>query len=247
MNRKLAKYYDNLAKEYNKLYYGSKLKWMREIENIVMENEIKRDYLVLDIGCGTGEQLQKLNNNPAIGLDISIEMAKIAHSKTNKFVVVGDAENLPFKSKTFDCVISFFGALNHVQLNRALKEIRRVLKDDGILIFTVANVYDIRWILKTLRRKGIKSTKKAVKNKKGEIVKFIDGKRIKVKTKFYDLNDIEKALDKYNFHIKYTFGTNITNSFIDKMIYKSFLKNFGCYIGVVAAKKKNKKVKLNLT
>ena len=233
---KLSKYYDSIAKEYDKLYYGNKLKWMREIENAIIEKEIKKEYLILDIGCGTGEQLAKLNN--AIGLDISLNMAKIAHNKTNKFVIVGNAENLPFKSKTFDCVISFFGALNHVQLNRALKEIRRVLKDNGVLIFTVANVHDIRWILKTLRRKGIKSTKRAVNNKKGEIVKFMDGKRIKVKTKFYDLNDIEKALDKYNFHIKYTFGTNITNSFIDKMIYKSFLKTIGCYIGVVAEKRK---------
>jgi ubiquinone/menaquinone biosynthesis C-methylase UbiE len=235
---KLSKYYDSIAKEYDKLYYGNKLKWMREIENTIIEKEIKNEYLILDIGCGTGEQLAKLNN--AIGLDISLNMAKISRNKTNKFVVVGNAENLPFKSKTFDCVISFFGALNHVQLNRALKEIRRVLKDDGVLIFTVANVYDIKWILKTLRRKGIKSTKKAIKNKKGEIVKFIGGKRIKVKTKFYDLNDIENALNKYNFHIKYTFGTNITNSFVDKIIYKSFLKNFGCYIGVVAKKRRIK-------
>lgn len=235
---KLSAYYDSIAKEYDNLYYGNKLKWMREIENIVIENEIKKDYLVLDIGCGTGEQLAKLNN--AVGLDISLNMAKIAHNKTNKFVVVGNAENLPFKSKTFDCVISFFGALNHVQLNRVLKEIRRVLKPDGILIFTVANVYDIRWIFKTLIKRGIKNTKKAIKNKKGEIIKFINGKRIGVKTKFYDLNDIENALNKYDFHIKYTFGTNITNSFIDGFIYKSFLKNFGCYIGVVA-KKRNKK------
>ncbi len=232
---KLSTYYDSIAKEYDKLYYGNKLKWMREIENIVIENEIKNDYLVLDIGCGTGEQLAKLNN--AIGLDISLNMAKIAYNKTDKFVVVGDAENLPFKSKSFDCIISFFGALNHVQLNRVLKEIKRVLKHDGILIFTVANVYDIRWIFKTLRKRGIKSTKKAIENKKGEIIKFINGKRIKVKTKFYNLNDIENALHKYNFHINYTFGTNITNSFIDKFIYKSFLKNFGCYIGVVAKNK----------
>ena len=157
---KLAKYYNSLAKEYERIYCENRLKWMREIEDILIKNEVKKDYLVLDIGCGTGEQLKKLNN--AVGLDISIEMAKISHNKTGKFVVVGDAENLPFKNKTFDCVISFFGALNHVNLNRTLKEIKRVLKDDGVLIFTVANVYDIRWIFKTLRRKGIKSTKKAI-------------------------------------------------------------------------------------
>lgn len=242
---KLAKYYNTLAKEYDEKYDKTNLKWMRKIEDLVINDEIRKEFLVLDIGCGTGEQLKKLKNNHSIGLDISLEMAKIAVKKTNKFVVVGSAENLPFKNRTFDGVISFFGALNHVNLNQALKEIKRVLKDDGVLIFTVANAYDLKWIFKSLRRKGIKKTKKALKNKKGEIVKFIDGKRIKVKTKFYTLNDIENVLKKHNFEIKYTFGANITNSFVDKFIYKSFLKNFGSYIGVVAKKRKKRRKKSN--
>jgi ubiquinone/menaquinone biosynthesis C-methylase UbiE len=229
---KLSKYYNHIAKEYDKLYSKNRLKWMREIEEITLRKEIKDHYFVLDIGCGTGEQLKILKN--AIGLDISFNMAKIARNKSNKFVVVGDAENLPFKKDTFDCVISFFGALNHVQLDRVLKEIRRVLKPEGMLIFTVANVYDIRWILKSIRRKGIFQTKKAIKNKKGEIVKFVNKKRIRVKTKFYSLNDIKNAMNNQNFRIEYTFGTNITNSTVDKILYKSPLKNFGCYIGVVA-------------
>ncbi|EHP87387.1 class I SAM-dependent methyltransferase [Methanotorris formicicus] len=233
---RLAKYYDALAKEYDKAYSFEKLKWMREVENIIISKEIKKGFFVLDVGCGSGEQLKKLNN--AVGLDISIEMAKIANKKTNKLVVVGNAENLPFKNNTFDCVISFFGALNHVNLDRALKEIRRVLKKDGIFIFTVANAYDIKWILRNIKRKGIKKTIKAIRNKKGELVRFSNGRRIRVKTKFYTIKYIENALNKYNFRIKYTFGTNITNSFIDKFIYKSFLKNFGCYIGVVAKKRK---------
>ncbi|AEF96359.1 class I SAM-dependent methyltransferase [Methanotorris igneus] len=231
---RLAKYYDALAKEYDKVYSFEKLKWMREVENTLISKEIKKEFFVLDVGCGSGEQLKKLNN--AVGLDISIEMAKIAHKKADKLVVVGNAECLPFKDNTFDCVISFFGALNHVNLDKALKEMKRILKKDGILIFTVANAYDIKWILRNIKRKGIKKTIKAIKNKKGELVRFSNRKRIKVKTKFYTLKDIEDALKKHNFEVKYTFGANITNTFIDKFIYRSFLKNFGSYIGVVAKK-----------
>jgi len=233
---KLSRYYDSIAGEYDKIYSNRKLKWMREIENIVISREIKDDYLVLDIGCGTGEQLMKLKN--VIGLDISVEMAKMAHGKTNKPVIVGNAENLPFKNNTFNCVISFFGAMNHVQLSRTLKEIRRVLKLNGLLIFTVANVYNLRWITKNIIRKGLKSTKKAIINKKGEIVRYKNGTKLRVKTKFYNLDDIEKALHKYKFNVKYSFGTNITNSLIDKIIYKSKFKYFGGYIGVVAIKNK---------
>ncbi|WP_456418572.1 class I SAM-dependent methyltransferase [Methanocaldococcus infernus] len=223
------KYYDKLAKYYDKLY---KEKYMREVEKKVIMKEVEG--LTLDIGCGTGEQLKLLNEG--IGLDISLEMAKIAKEKCKKFVVVANSEHLPFKDESFDTVISFFGALNHCNINKAFKEVYRVLKPEGKFIFTVANAYDIKWIVKNLRRKGLKKTLKAVKERRGRLVKYINGERIRVKIRFYSMNEIKEKLLKNNFKIEYSFGANITNSFIDKFIYKSFLKYFGSYIGVVARK-----------
>ncbi len=221
------KYYNALAKYYDSLY---KLKYMREVEKKIIFKEIKENYLVLDIGCGTGEQLKYIKNG--IGLDISIEMAKIAYKKTNKPVVVGNVEHLPFKNKSFDAVISFFGALNHCNIRRAFREIRRVLKDDGIFIFTVANVYDIKWILKNL--KNPKKIKKSIIKRKGEIVKYIDNKKYKVKTKFYSLEEIKRLLNEENFKIKYTFG--LSNLPTDKFLYKSPFKYISTYIGFVVEK-----------
>ncbi|AIJ05324.1 Methyltransferase [Methanocaldococcus bathoardescens] len=231
----IKEYYDKLAKSYDKLY---KNKYMRVVEKEIIKKEIKDDDFVLDIGCGTGEQLKILNK--AVGLDISIEMAKIANKKTNKLIVVANAEFIPFKNKSFDKAISFFGALNHCNINRALREVNRVLKDNGVFIFTVANIYDIKWIIKNILKGNFKKVRKALKKRKGTITKVIEGEKIKVKTRFYDFKEVEEALRKEGFEVVYTFGANITNSPLDKFIYKSFLKNFASYIGFVAKKVKNK-------
>ncbi|CAB3289557.1 Methyltransferase [Methanocaldococcus lauensis] len=228
-------YYDKLAKNYDKLY---KNKYMRIVEKEIIKKEIKDNDFVLDIGCGTGEQLKILNK--AIGLDISIEMAKIANKKTNKPVVVANAEFIPFKNRSFDKVISFFGALNHCNIKKVFKEVRRVLKDDGVFIFTVANIYDIKWILKNIIKGNFKKIRKSLKKRKGTIIKVVDGEKIKVKTRFYSIKEIEELLKKEGFEILYTFGANITNSPLDMFIYKSFLKHFASYIGFVV-KKKNKR------
>ena len=209
---------------------------MRVVEFKVLRDEVKKEYLILDVGCGTGKHLLYLKDYSILGLDISIEMAKIAKNKTGKLVIVGDAQYLPFKSDSFTCVISFFGALNHVEINKALKEIRRVLVKGGVFIFTLANPYHIKWIVKSLLRRGWKNTVKAIKKRKGNITRIIDGKKIRVGTEFYTLKEIKNLLKRHNFHIKYTFGANITNSPLDILIYKTFLKHFGGYIGAVAVK-----------
>ncbi|ENN96686.1 GerC2 protein [Methanocaldococcus villosus KIN24-T80] len=220
-------YYNILAKHYDSIY---KNKYMRVVEKKIIESEIDKEDFVLDIGCGTGEQLKIISN--AVGLDISIEMAKIAYNKTKKFIVVANAEFLPFKNNTFDAVISFFGALNHSNIYRTVKEVRRVLKKGGLFIFTVANLYDIQWIFKNIC--NIRKIKKAMKKRRGEIVKIINGKKIKVKTRFYTLNELEKILKENNFEIKYSFG--IYDLPFDVIFYKTPIKVFAKYIGFVAKK-----------
>jgi len=232
--KRVIDYYNTLAKDYDRIYRN---KYMRSVEYKVLRDEIKRDFLILDVGCGTGEHLIYLKDYNIIGLDISIEMTRRAKIKSGKFVVVGDVQYLPFKSRSFNCVISFFGALNHVQINRALKEIRRVLVKGGIFIFTLANLYHLRWIVRSLLRRGWEKTLKSIKKRRGDITRVVDGKRIKVSTRFYSLREIEVLLKKHNFHIKYTFGTYITNSPLDTLLYKTFLKYFGGYIGAVVVKR----------
>ena len=92
---------------------------------------------VLDIGCNSGEFLKRLMGKKkgikACGIDISEKVVAIAREKGIQ-AEVGDTEELPYADKSFDYVV-LMEVLSHIhEPQKALKEIRRVLKDDGVLI-----------------------------------------------------------------------------------------------------------------
>lgn len=99
----------------------------------------QHDLKVLDLGCGTGDFLEKLQKKykKAVGIDISPEMIKIARKKyphLSKNLVRSAAEKLHFKNNSLDAVF-IKGALHHFQdPEQSLKEIQRVLKKNGWLI-----------------------------------------------------------------------------------------------------------------
>lgn len=98
--------------------------------------------LVLEVGCGTGRWLARGRRKGArmIGIDISANMLRLAraHSLRAKFdLISAHASFLPFKSDTFDCILSVT-TLQHVldpkRLTEVASEIRRTLRPDGLLI-----------------------------------------------------------------------------------------------------------------
>lgn len=97
---------------------------------------------VLDFGCGNGENgiYAAQCGAEAIGIDISPE--GIANANLNaKQAGVGehctfevmDGENMTFLDNTFDLAVEY-GALHHVELNKAMAELCRVLKPNGEMI-----------------------------------------------------------------------------------------------------------------
>ena len=103
---------------------------------------------VLDVGCGDGTMLcevaRKVEGGRLFGVDISELAAREAAGKGVP-VAVADAEGgLPFKDGSFDLVICS-EVLEHLfSPERALDEIRRVLKPTGRLIVSVPNMGYIR-------------------------------------------------------------------------------------------------------
>lgn len=92
---------------------------------------------ILDAGCGTGFGIQCLKNFwPDVsmtGCDISQEMVDAMHRKHLE-AIVGDIENLPFDSGSFDFVWSCL-ALQWTIPGIAFREFFRVLKENGFLYF----------------------------------------------------------------------------------------------------------------
>ena len=92
--------------------------------------------IVLEIGCGNGRissfMADKTKN--LIGIDPNDE--KIKEAKANipygKFLI-GSGENIEFENEFFDLVI-FALSLHHQDSIKAIKEARRVLKRDGLIL-----------------------------------------------------------------------------------------------------------------
>lgn len=115
-----------------------------DIQNLLVDElfeEINRNGIVgnvLDIGCGTGRLLNKINKSfpgtKAIGLDLSFGMAKIASAKGID-TLVSAAEELPFNNSIFDLVISNAVYQWVSDLEGAFSEVSRVLKLGGAFSF----------------------------------------------------------------------------------------------------------------
>lgn len=93
---------------------------------------------VIDIGCGTGRYtipFSELNCALLVGLDKSREMLKTSITKKfNINYLQGTVENLPIKNEKFDCIVlsQVFQWINNKE--RALLEINRILKKDGVFL-----------------------------------------------------------------------------------------------------------------
>jgi SAM-dependent methyltransferase len=100
---------------------------------------------VLDYGCGAGRStrfLKRLGFN-AIGVDVSQDMLEQARSKDGS----GEYRHipsglLPFEDSAFDLVFSSFVFLEVSrieEIERILKEMKRVLRKDGTIIFVTSS------------------------------------------------------------------------------------------------------------
>jgi SAM-dependent methyltransferase len=94
---------------------------------------------ILDVGCGTGANLEMLKAfGEAEGVDVSDDALEFCRQKGLK-VQKGLAEEMPFADQSFD-IVTALDVVEHLDDDIAgLKEMRRVMTDDGrALIFVPA-------------------------------------------------------------------------------------------------------------
>jgi len=99
-----------------------------------------RGALLLDVGCGNGEFLNKVQalGWNAIGLECDHAACDVASSRGLQ-IVRGSVPNTPFENASFDA-ISLHHVIEHVHDPRAvLKEIFRILKPGGTMVLTTPN------------------------------------------------------------------------------------------------------------
>jgi SAM-dependent methyltransferase len=130
---------ENGAWQITKKYYSVSEKM--DVERVAeIESHLFPDKTVyLDYGCGSGEYTTIMADKikRGVGIDVSpslIEAAKRINTKDNLEFFVMNAEKTSFEDGVFD-VIYGQSILHHLNLQNALSEIHRILKQDGTAIF----------------------------------------------------------------------------------------------------------------
>lgn len=136
--------------KYNKLYIKNYLEirkpqLIKDFKISIHEIEkLKHGGNILDVGCGTGIFLETLVNNSRYkweikGIDINNNSVSKASLGIRKNILKKSINHTNFKNSYFD-VITCYDVLEHSSdINKSLIEIRRVLKNDGILLIQVPN------------------------------------------------------------------------------------------------------------
>jgi len=120
--------------------------WFRSRNSIIsclvrqITGKMEPGYLVLEVGCGTGNVLNGLkdvcSDGVVIGMDLFLEGLKHARRRTSCPLVRGDVQSLPF-AKKFN-LVGLFDVLEHLPDDmRVLADIHSLLTEDGLLILTV--------------------------------------------------------------------------------------------------------------
>ncbi|MCB9202592.1 MAG: bifunctional demethylmenaquinone methyltransferase/2-methoxy-6-polyprenyl-1,4-benzoquinol methylase UbiE [Flavobacteriales bacterium] len=136
--------FDNISHKYDFLNRLLSMKidvmWRNKL---IKKVQTKHPNKILDVATGTGDlAIEHAKNTKAeiIGLDLSQKMLNVGVEKIKKLnlenritMIKGDAENLPFEDDTFDVVSVSFGVRNFENVEKGLREMRRVLKQGGTL------------------------------------------------------------------------------------------------------------------
>jgi demethylmenaquinone methyltransferase/2-methoxy-6-polyprenyl-1,4-benzoquinol methylase len=129
-NCKTASSYDSIVRLTT---FGQDYVW----KNQIISNLDKREN-ILDLACGTGilsSLLSKSNKKQVIGLDLALDYLKIAKKKRRHDLFInGDAETLPYRSDSFDTIMSSYLA-KYVNIRRLVEECWRILKHNGVIVF----------------------------------------------------------------------------------------------------------------
>ncbi len=181
--KEFLKRYEKTAKNYdsNRLTTFEDKKVLKEqlkiISKILKKNNPKK---ILEAGCGTGRILMPLIKKGYLieGFDLSKNMLKEL-SKKNKNIKtkIGDIEKIPYKNNTFDLIYSITVLMHLPDFKKAFKEMYRVTKKNGLIVFDLPNRNSIWTRLSII----FNSNKK--------------------RTRLYSLKELKEYFKKYNYQI----------------------------------------------
>ena len=112
---------------------------------------------VLEVGCGTGADLEqfavagaRVSGVDLVPRHLALTSRRFALAGLRAHLARADAEHLPYADASFDAVYSF-GVIHHTtDMTAAAREIRRVLRPGGTAIVAVYNLLSVNMALTLL-------------------------------------------------------------------------------------------------
>ncbi len=133
-----VKFFEMTASFYEKIHFSTKQRTVLFFEN---QKFFKPTDFVLDLAGGTGRIAQTLVGKvkEITVVDASQKMLNQCKNKIGVNCVFGLAEQIPFPDSYFDKII-IIDAFHHIQdREKAILEIKRVLKSDGKILIEEVN------------------------------------------------------------------------------------------------------------
>jgi len=133
-------FFDRRASDWEKVHYPPYVR--QRLEALVKEFGVRPGERVLDVGTGTGVLIPYLCGEVGslgwiFAVDLSFQMLRQANRKPRgdmDIIVQADVHFLPFANEIVDRVICFAAFPHFRDKAKALREMSRVLRHDGILI-----------------------------------------------------------------------------------------------------------------
>ena len=174
-NRTLAEWW----KRYLKICPPLIRDWVQKETQWLLQN-IKRNSVVLDVGCGWGKDLKAIAKivKKGVGIDRDSEIIKEAKRNLAKFknveVFLEDALKMHFEDNTFDYVFCLGNTFGNFGRNKykILREMKRVAKNNGKIIISVYSekalpvrmegYVKVGWQIKKITKDGTVYTKDGI-------------------------------------------------------------------------------------
>ena len=230
---KIVEMFNEIAPTYDKanraISFGVDTSWRKKAVNLALNSFKDKNIKIADVACGTGDMIGVWSESAPkfgvrideiVGIDPSTGMLEVAKKKfPNSKFITASATQTTLEAQSVDILSISYGIRNVVELDKALGEFNRVIKNGGLLVvleFTKAQkgglVFKIRdfYVSKILPKIGgfISKNKEAYEYLPSSIGNFLDTAEFKEK------------LENSGFEIEHIkgFSFDVTTLFIAKKV-----------------------------
>jgi SAM-dependent methyltransferase len=128
---------------------------------------------VLEVGPGRGELAERIHREldaEVVAVDQSPRMVDLTRARGVE-AIVGDVQELPFRSGFFDCAVAAWMLYHVPDLSRALRELRRVIRPGGRLVAVTNSGRTMSELWDLLGDVGSRADGFSAENAEGELLR----------------------------------------------------------------------------